>query len=94
MKHLKYWKIILVLSFLVLAGCQQENGGNPETNTNTNDQQKVQVEQTSKYGVPYSDGPTTGPETMNGPTAPPPENSAQAVTTKENIRLTLPRKVE
>ncbi len=90
---MKYWKIILVLSIILLAGCQQENGEmNKEKGADAPQKAEDQV---GKYGVPYSNGPTAGPETMKGPTAPPPETpTAQAVTTKENIRLTLPLKTE
>jgi hypothetical protein len=77
---------------IVLAGCQSEsadlnqaadNQAKP-VNTNLPD---------GEYGKPYSKGPTSSPEeSLKGPTAPPP--AAQAVTTNENIRLTLPKEAE
>lgn len=48
------------------------------------------------HGEPSSKGPQALPSDQNGPDAPPPERAndpkAQAITTKENIRLTLPLK--
>lgn len=82
----------MALLAIVLAGCQQQT---ENLQTPAGDQNKPPAQdQTGIYGKPYSNGPS-GPPQMTGPTAPPPEvTPAQAVTTNENIRLTLPRKTE
>lgn len=79
--------ILLILIAGIISGCQadlenKENG-------------KVE-----NRGRPYSVGPSSSPESSRGPTSAPPERKAegltqaQAITTNENIRLTLPRKTE
>lgn len=84
--------ILIAVMGLALAGCQ--NASQPQANQNG----KAVVD----HGTPYSNGPTTAPD-LKGPAAPPPEDgqttapygtapAAQAVTTNENIRLTLPLK--
>jgi len=79
--------ILVSLMGIALAGCQNATpteSGNPDSADN----QKV-VTPVVDHGTPYSNGPTTSP-IVKGPSSPPPE--AQAVTTNENIRLTLPLK--
>jgi hypothetical protein len=85
--------LALTIALLSLSGCLGV------------EQKVVAPEQNQKpldYGKPYSNGPTDQ-TTIKGPSAPPPENTqstaesqpqaeAQAVTTSENIRLTLPLK--
>ncbi len=78
----------LFLTTLILSACQAD----------------VKIENIDKatdktpvvsHGEPASKGPDTPPSLDNGPDAPPPESpntNAQAITTKENIRLTLPLK--
>ena len=77
--------ILLILIAGVMSGCQADldNKGKIEN-----------------YGKPFSVGPKSSPEASRGPTSAPPEKKAegltqaQAITTNENIRLTLPRKTE
>lgn len=77
--------ILLILIAGIISGCQSDL------------ENKVKVE---SHGRPYSVGPKSSPENSRGPTSAPPERKdeglteAQAITTNENIRLTLPRKTE
>lgn len=86
--------ILPALMAILLTGCQ--SAADPTTQDST-DQAATQQEVVVDKGLPFSNGPTEGPETVKGPDAPPPGSSAmpaQAVTTDENIRITLPRKTE
>jgi len=92
---IKNLALILIVG-AVLAGCQNANTGNTNNADNgvAANQQKVY-----ERGTPYSKGPTAAPDSSTGPTSAPPADgqtatqpSAQAVTTNENIRLTLPLK--
>lgn len=81
-----------------LIGCQEVGDNNNQaTNANTKTEDKAEV---VDRGTPYSVGPSAPPGNEVGPNSPPPEvaiestDQAQAVTTNENIRLTLPRKTE
>ncbi|MGL5830873.1 MAG: hypothetical protein ACRCZE_01865 [Candidatus Altimarinota bacterium] len=76
---------------MILTGCQtnveQPEINNQSTETNNNEE---------KLGVPFSNGPSNPPD-VKGPNTPPPadtEESPQAVTQEEDIRLTLPLKTE
>jgi hypothetical protein len=78
---------VLFLTGLLLCACQAAPPANLQQN---------QTEKPVPDNVPFSKGPTSEP-IVTGPSGPPPETSdstAQAVTTKENIRLTLPTKTE
>lgn len=79
----------MVLGLMTLSACQTDI-------KNQNPDKKVDQVNVVSHGEPKSKGPDAPPSMDNGPDAPPPENiadpSAQAVTTKENIRLTLPLK--
>jgi hypothetical protein len=90
---MKNLKLLLILGVVLLAGCQAAEPPKQENNDNKAGV-PVDTKLEGSYGKPYSNGPTTSPEEMTGPTTPPPETPAQAITTNENIRLTLPRKVE
>ena len=96
-------KINFVIVILLAAGCltacqaQPTTVGTPSTDTTNSAGLKPVVD----HGTPYSKGPSSAPTMANGPTTPPPADGiitlpdntqAQAVTTNENIRLTLPRK--
>lgn len=86
-------KIILLVVFslaLILAGCQAA----VENNTNSNQSTENNTEE-ERLGVPFSNGPSNPPD-VKGPSNPPPaaEETPQAVTQKEDIRLTLPLKTE
>lgn len=90
-------KLILITAvLLMLTACQSSNDvvENQELVTDNS----TTPEPTETYGTPYSVGPSGPPETMvKGPTSAPPSNTsagAQAVTTTEDIRLTLPRKTD
>lgn len=81
--------LVVVLSFsMMLVGCQatvQPTEKTENTNTENND---------GELGVPFSNGPTNPPN-VKGPSNPPPtDETPQAVTQKEDIRLTLPIKTE
>ena len=81
--------IILAIGLMTLSACQAD------IKTDTSEK-KSDTTPVVTHGEPKSKGPDAPPSMDNGPDAPPPENiidpSAQAVTTKENIRLTLPLK--
>lgn len=87
-------KTLLLLSMLVfVAGCQGNAGTAPADNAQAVSEQAPQEQVVVEKGVPFSNGPSVPPEVIEGPSAPPPENgSAKAVTTNENIRITLPVK--
>jgi hypothetical protein len=75
MKFLKTFLIFsLAASFFILGGCQAASS--PKESA-------VKKE----APVPYSKGPTSSPETMKGPSGPPP---SQVQTEKENVQITLP----
>lgn len=80
---------ILILGMIALSACQANV--KVETPEKAVDQTPVVT-----HGEPNSKGPDAPPSMDNGPDSPPPElsndPSAQAITTKENIRLTLPLK--
>jgi hypothetical protein len=81
--------ILMVILCLTLMGCQTAVENAPNSNQNT--ENKTEDE---RLGVPFSNGPTNPPD-VKGPSNPPPaEESPQAVTQKEDIRLTLPLKTE
>lgn len=77
--------ILLILIAGIISGCQAD---------------LENKEKAVNRGRPYSVGPSSSPESSRGPTSAPPERKAegltqaQAITTNENIRLTLPRKTE
>ena len=84
--------IVMSVGMLVLSACQSAN----ESQTNTNKTSVVggaeteALDQTvSSHGLPSSNGPSQPPNSK-GPTS----SQAQAVTQNENIRLSLPLKVE
>ena len=85
---MKIKNLLLVFTLtLFLTACQSNVSDTQQTDQKAND-----------YGKPYSNGPKEN-SIPSGPTTPPPDftdsnqaSSAQAVTTKENIRLTLPLK--
>ena len=85
--------IVCLLALSTLAACQEQGESkNTQTDAVKSEQQKV-----VDHGIPVSKGPTAPLTDEGGPTTPPPENivkatQAQAITTNENIRLTLPRK--
>lgn len=83
--------LVAVLSLsLMLAGCQAAE----EKPTNTNQNTENNNGEDERLGVPFSNGPTNPPD-VKGPSNPPPaEETPQAVTQKEDIRLTLPIKTE
>ncbi len=91
---MKNLKLLMILTVLILAGCQNTEPATTDLKETDTVVPPVNTELEGRYGKPYSNGPTSSPEDITGPTTPPPETSAQAVTTNENIRLTLPRKVE
>ncbi len=76
--------IFAVILGLFLTACQASDQGSAD----------VQVE-TAPNNVPFSQGPD-GPPDVDGPSGPPPSNEVikiedpQAVTQKENIKVTLP----
>ncbi len=76
--------LLAVCSVLALSGCQTTDNVKPNNDS-----------QASSGPVPFSAGPKAAPEII-GPSNPPPvsatTNQPQAVTEKENIRLTLPVK--
>lgn len=93
---MKIKKLILIsVVGLILVGCQSGSTIKTNQQTQPNNSQNAG----SDYGKPYSNGPldqadSTGPLSM-----PPADESliikrptAEAVTTNENIRLTLPLK--
>jgi hypothetical protein len=80
---------------LLMAGCQGNAETAPAKNTQAVVDKAPQEQVGVEKGVPFSNGPSVPPEAIEGPSAPPPENgSAKAVTTNENIRITLPVKTE
>lgn len=92
---MKIQKLILILAVgTLMSGCQTET----TTETKIIEENKTPV---IDHGIPESTGPTGAPN-VKGPTSPPPESNvlsdlspqAEAVTTSENIRLTLPLKTE
>ena len=87
---------LLILSAMLFVACQNSPAA-PPSDADTNPE-SVSAPVVS-HGQPFSNGPTVAPENaIVGPSAPPSEDSnatpAQAVTTDENIRITLPRKTE
>ena len=95
MKNLTSLSLLaLLISTLFLTACQSvEEQPMPQEPS----EQSPQQEQVIDHGIPFSNGPTEPPEMIKGPSAPPPENTnvpAQAVTTDENIRITLPLKTD
>lgn len=79
---------ILFLAILTLSACQAEMKSDNADKT-------VNKTPVTSHGEPTSKGPDAPPSLDNGPDAPPPDRTdanAQAITTKENIRLTLPLK--
>jgi hypothetical protein len=90
---------LITMMAIGLIGCQEvADTNNQATNTNTT---KTETKpEVVDRGTPYSVGPSAPPGNDVGPSSPPPEiavestDQAQAVTTNENIRLTLPRKTE
>lgn len=93
MKNIKV-KIGGMVLLVILTACQSQEAVNMKNDLKP---EKTVVD----HGIPQSTGPTTAPSSMKGPTTPPPGgektmavDQAQAVTTNENIRLTLPRKTE
>lgn len=92
----KYLLITSALILITMAGCQEVSNNNGTGEKNDMIKQSEVIDR----GTPYSNGPSAPPDESVGPTAPPPEinkntgEQAQAVTTNENIRLTLPRKTE
>lgn len=89
--------ILVMLAFGALAGCQ-DNSVQPASSEKNSTAATADQKDYVDHGLPHSEGPSTTPGNGVTPTTPPPENSAvdqaQAVTTNENIRLTLPRKSE
>ncbi len=94
----KILNITLGLLFLTLfSACQS----NTEILENNNDVPKEVVD----HGIPFTNGPDSEPN-IKGPDSLPPESNlsekqannlvsqAQAITTSESIRLTLPKKTE
>jgi hypothetical protein len=90
--------ILALLSLILLVGCQStsvEEGQAPAP-----EESAMETDITESYGQPYSAGPSGTPDiSVTGPNAAPPEKEigsagAQAVTTSEDIRLTLPRKTD
>jgi hypothetical protein len=81
--------LVAILCFsMMLMGCQ--------ANVQPNTQNTETAKEEERLGVPFSNGPTAPPD-VKGPTTPPPtenEDAPQAVTQKEDIRLTLPLKTE
>lgn len=89
--------LAILTTSIVFSGCQSTDEQSGQMNsTDQTSQQEIVVDK----GVPFSNGPDEGPESMVGPNSPPPASTstlaapAQAVTTDENIRITLPRKTE
>ena len=80
---------------LVLTGCQSAE--DTQKLQDTAAQKETEQLPVVDKGVPFSNGPSMSPDEIIGPDAPPSEAQsvpAQAVTTNENIRITLPRKTE
>lgn len=85
---------LATLTLLTLAGCQNEQSDQNLQDNPANDSDSSNSKDYVDHGLPYSAGPSAAPA-VNGPTSALPESTqAQAVTTDENIRLTLPRKTE
>lgn len=94
----KFLNIILGLLILTLFSACQSNA---EIQERSNDAKKEVVD----HGIPFTEGPKSNPASK-GPESFPPENTlneeqtnnlvsqAQAITTSESIRLTLPKKTE
>lgn len=93
---------LMAVMGMLLAGCQSGPQSDSPKEVNQNSANNLNSEKpVVDRGAPYSNGPTSSPD-VKGPTAAPPEDgattpygkppAAQAVTTNENIRLTLPLK--
>lgn len=84
-----------MVALVGIAACQAPDASQSAVNGVGQDKasgQKVNVD----HGIPSSSGPTSAPA-VKGPDSAPPgvsANQAQAITTNENIRLTLPRKTQ
>ncbi len=83
---MNYPKVLVVaLLGMFLVGCQDtDRPGSATSNPATSPENQI-----VDRGIPSSKGPSTAPG-VKGPSSAPP--AAQAVTTNENIRLTLPLK--
>ncbi|MCC7431994.1 membrane lipoprotein lipid attachment site-containing protein [Candidatus Peregrinibacteria bacterium] len=83
---------LVLLAIIALTGCQAEQ--TVQTGAEKQPQQKIEKNYVD-HGLPASNGPTSAPEEMKGPTTPPPSSDApKVITTDEKIRLTLPIKTE
>lgn len=83
---------LVLLAIIALTGCQADQ--NDQITTEKQPTQKIEKTYVD-HGLPVSNGPTSLPEEMKGPTTPPPSSDApKVITTDEKIRLTLPIKTE